>query len=983
MAERTVSVTLRARIAEYQKGLSDAQRSTTNLAKEVERTKRVSSDSLKQVGTAATVVGGAMALGLGKAVSVSKDFSKQISGVAAVSDASASQLKALSDAALAAGASTKLAGVSASDAARAESELVKAGVSVSDVLGGALMGSLSLASAGQLDFGKAAEISAQAMNMFNLSGREVGDIADTLAAAANKSAADVGQLGEALRQGGLVASQMGISFEETVGTLALFADNALVGSDAGTSLKTMLSRLTPQSNEAAQEMDRLGFSAFDAQGEFIGMENLARELTDSFGGLTTEQRSAAFATIFGADAVRAATVLYSAGEEKLREYNLAVIDEGAAARMAAKQMDNLAGDVEAFGGAVETALIKTGSQGNTVLRELVQTATDAVTGFSAMPGPLQGAATGLASVTSASLLLGGGAALALPKIQGFQKALGEMGTAGQFVGSNLGKIGGIAGGLVVGVSTLSAAFGNATTKADELIATLTEDIDFSSVDSIQEGLGRVQAEVERLDEQWDQATSFKGLNEALQEGGLVAWARQLIDTTVAGDRARESVESLNAAQVRHNENLWTAVNTLGMTATEVEGLADKYGIDLKGAIGEVQPQLAAAYEEVRAGTPATNELAGATEMLSSQVATAEERLDAFARALDSVLSMAFGVEEATDALTGKILDLREEVAGAGASLDDNTEAGLKNRAMLRDLVGGVFEVVEAQAEQGATSTELQATLDRERDRLVQLLTQLGFNREEILRYTDAIDNIQPTSFTDVDNSAPEAKGKVDTLQSALDRIPSEKRTKIVADTGSADAAIAAFRNRWAGLQLRVPLTVIESEIRRDVATAGRFADGGIRESHVAQIANAGDWRVWAEPETGGEAYIPLSRSKRMRSLAIWEETGRRLGAEGSDYAAGGFHDLKRAGYDHVHAADQGGIFAPRWMAFDNGGYLQPGWTMAYNGTGAPEAVGSGRATPVENHYHFHGPVMGNKAGARDFVRMVDDVNRGRRRMSGV
>ncbi|TSD11329.1 hypothetical protein [Curtobacterium sp. KBS0715] len=64
-----------------------------------------------------------------------------------------------------------------------------------------------------------------------------------------------------------------------------------------------------------------------------------------------------------------------------------------------------------------------------------------------------------------------------------------------------------------------------------------------------------------------------------------------------------------------------------------------------------------------------------------------------------------------------------------------------------------------------------------------------------------------------------------------------------------------------------------------------YADGGLNENHVAQFAPAGAMRVWAEPETGGEAYIPLAPSKRTRSLAIWEETGRRLQA----FADGGFN----------------------------------------------------------------------------------------------
>jgi TP901 family phage tail tape measure protein len=80
---------------------------------------------------------------------------------------------------------------------------------------------------------------------------------------------------------------------------------------------------------------------------------------------------------------------------------------------------------------------------------------------------------------------------------------------------------------------------------------------------------------------------------------------------------------------------------------------------------------------------------------------------------------------------------------------------------------------------------------------------------------------------------------------------------------------------------------VQSLVRQEQAQARRprqYADGGVEE-HTAQIAPAGAWRVWAEPETGGEAYIPLAASKRQRSVGIWAETGRRLGV----FADGGFH----------------------------------------------------------------------------------------------
>ncbi|MCH0562140.1 phage tail tape measure protein [Streptomyces sp. MUM 2J] len=78
------------------------------------------------------------------------------------------------------------------------------------------------------------------------------------------------------------------------------------------------------------------------------------------------------------------------------------------------------------------------------------------------------------------------------------------------------------------------------------------------------------------------------------------------------------------------------------------------------------------------------------------------------------------------------------------------------------------------------------------------------------------------------------------------------------------------------------------QARADGAVVDYFANGGVRrENHVAQIAPAGSWRVWAEPETQGEAYVPLAVSKRPRSKAIVEEVVRRFGGDVTWYAAGG------------------------------------------------------------------------------------------------
>lgn len=109
------------------------------------------------------------------------------------------QMGKLRQAAIDAGAATVF---SASQAAQAESELAKAGISTADILGGALRGSLDLAAAGSLGLARAAEISAEAMTVFKLEGRDVAHIADVLSAGANKSSADVEGLAQALQQSG-------------------------------------------------------------------------------------------------------------------------------------------------------------------------------------------------------------------------------------------------------------------------------------------------------------------------------------------------------------------------------------------------------------------------------------------------------------------------------------------------------------------------------------------------------------------------------------------------------------------------------------------------------------------------------------------------------------------------------------------------------------------------------------------------------------
>lgn len=320
------------------------------------------------------------------AVKMAADFDQQMSTVQANTGATSAQMNQLRAAAIEAGASTVY---SATDSADAINDLGKAGLSTADILSGGLSGALNLAASDGMQVGEAAELMSTTLKQFNLEGSDAGKVADALAAGAGKAVGSAHDLGFALNQAGLMANSMGVSMTETVGTLSAFANAGMIGSDAGTSLKTMLQRLSNPTKEAQAQMDELGISAYDASGQFVGLENFAGQLKTSLGGLTQEQRNAALSVIFGSDAVRAANVLYSEGSEGIAGWTKAVSESGYAAEQAAAKNNNLKGDLENLSGSMESLMISVGEGAQGPLRKMVQGLDTLVDAFAGLPSGVQ------------------------------------------------------------------------------------------------------------------------------------------------------------------------------------------------------------------------------------------------------------------------------------------------------------------------------------------------------------------------------------------------------------------------------------------------------------------------------------------------------------------------------------------------------------------------------------------------------------------
>ncbi len=200
---------------------------------------------------------GGVAAGLGGAVHAAAGFESTMSGVAAVTGATAEQMKQLSVAALQIGKDTSF---SASEAAKGIEELAKAGVEIPEILGGAGRAVADLAAAGGVGLADAAEIASAAMNNFGKKGADMAGVADVIAGAVNASAIEMNDFKFSMSSVGAVAATVGVSFEDTAKAIALLGSAGIKGSDAGTSLKTMLLNLNPSTAAQRDLMRDLGLT---------------------------------------------------------------------------------------------------------------------------------------------------------------------------------------------------------------------------------------------------------------------------------------------------------------------------------------------------------------------------------------------------------------------------------------------------------------------------------------------------------------------------------------------------------------------------------------------------------------------------------------------------------------------------------------------------------------------------------------------------
>lgn len=843
MADRSVVVRLVANVAGYVSGIGTAAKATKDFGASTIDAAAKHKQSMETISRGVGIAGVAL-VGLAAAsVLAASAFDKQMSVVKAnVDDKSVPAMKRLADAALQAGRTTAY---SATEAAKGEEELAKAGLSASQITGGALSAALSLASAGQMDLGSAAEITASTMTQFGLKASSAAHIADLLAAGADKSLGGVTDLAEGLKYAGVPAAQFGVSLDETVGVLAEFASNGILGSMAGTSFREMMVRLASPTAAASDAMKTLGLNFFDANGKFIGMAATAQQLHDKLGGLTDQQRQATLSTLFGARAMATSNILYRDGAKGVQEWTNKVNDAGFAQEQAATKLDNLSGDFTKLKNSVNVAFIEMGQSATGPLRGVVQHVTDLVNAFSDLPGPVKGGITVLSGVAGASLL----AVAGLMKLVTFageaKKAFNDLALASKlssvasFLTGPLG-LALAAGAVAVGI------FAKAKIDAAHAVSTFED---------------ALKSDSGALGENTRQAAA-----NALEQAGLLKLApqyhlsyAQMTDAVLHGGDAMQHLQEnvhkygtelnpMNRAQLEAG----TGQRMLTSDAKKLLGVVGDQNSALNKAVDSNKRVADATKKTGDAASKATDGTKGLTsaELAAQQAADADKKAhDALVQSIKDYGSATLSARGSSRAYQQALDDATKALKTNGATLNINTQAGRDNQAVLDNIASSALAMAVDNYKNNESVKAVTKGVMSARTEFIDMATKMGMSRSSARALADQL------GLT---------RANVGRLSDEIKRVPTSHKTTITVNAGGALSQVIAVRNAINALHDRhVTITTTQQNAFNKMSAMPARASGGPVSAGTTYLVGEQGPELWTAKRSG--YIIPAAQTDRIMS----------------------------------------------------------------------------------------------------------------------
>lgn len=404
--------------------------------------------ALTVVGGALTGIASAVGVGVAASVKVGASFEAEMSKVSAISGATGEELGLLGEKAKEMGEKTKF---SASESAQAMEYMAMAGWKTEDMLSG-IEGVMNLAAASGEDLATTSDIVTDALTAFGLSAQDSTHFADVLAAASSNANTNVGLMGETFKYVAPVAGALGFSAEDCATAIGLMANSGIKASQAGTSLRSIISRMAKPTDEVQTAMDKLGISIANSDGSMKSLNEITMDLRKGFAGLSEAEQAQMASAIGGQEAMSGLLAIVNASDDDFNKLKDSIYNcDGAAADMAETMQDNLQGQLTILKSSAEGLGIK-------IYESLQKPLTNFVKAAVALMGDLneaysEGGFVGFINEIGAKV----------PILQGFTDAIAELAKKLQGMSAeelkNLGKIALSIGGAVPALLLFSKGVG--------------------------------------------------------------------------------------------------------------------------------------------------------------------------------------------------------------------------------------------------------------------------------------------------------------------------------------------------------------------------------------------------------------------------------------------------------------------------------------------------------------------------------------------
>lgn len=596
--------------------------------------------------------------------------------------------------------------------------------------------------------------------------------------------------------------------------------------------------------------------------------------------------------------------------------NQAWIENTALAEEAGKRYATTEARIKIAGNQIKDAMIDVGAAIGPAFAAGTQAVADVARAFSELPDPVKNVVAVVGLAAAGIALVGGAALVAAPKVLAFRESMRTLEATGGAMGGAMGKFGLFMSGpwglaITAGVTLLGmfAAGSGAASRQQQELAEAGKSV----ADAIREQNGQLNESVRQ--------TAAK----AASEKGLLQLAKDLkIDLPRVTDAVLQQGSAYGdlIGQLQKTIDAGTIVSITGQGAVVTMSAEAQAATDLKDGlialVGGKNAQLEATKNTVEATEESSDAARANAAALEEEANQAKEAAAAFEALLENLNKLNGITLSARDAQRGYLEQLQETAEtfkANGAGLDNNTEKGRENAAALDAQAKAAGELAEALAREaekqgGATAgaAAFKASLDASRPALIANARAFGMSEQEAQRYadsvlaaaditvgfsrttqaelqrvSDAVRNVPANKSINVGALTEAAKEKLRDIGYKVETLPDGTVT-ITGNTAPAFQSLNNFLNTRA-----VKVVTVMTAYGPGITTGGRvavaqggvvsFAGGGMWEDHAPQIVKAqpGTVRIWAEPETDKESYIPWAMDRRARATAVLGQTAEAFG----------------------------------------------------------------------------------------------------------